>query len=191
MPAVFDIDEKDRIILELLEKDPDMSQNEIAKIVGLSQPSVGSRIKKLKEMGILSHSYGINLKNAGLYIIKVDIKCKQPKNLLKKFSECPFFLNGFIVAGSKNLTLFFVGEDLPSLEAIVDHHIRANPEVYDVDVGIVIRSEKDSIVPMKIHIERADKAPCDEDCSSCDFWKLNLCLGCPITGHYRGKIWKC
>ena len=31
MPKVLDIDEKDRMILELLEKDPEMSQSEIAK----------------------------------------------------------------------------------------------------------------------------------------------------------------
>lgn len=62
MLHVFDLDEKDKRILELLEKNPEMTQNDIARVVGLSQPSVGARIKKLKELGLISHVYGLNLK---------------------------------------------------------------------------------------------------------------------------------
>ncbi len=189
MPRVFDIDEKDRMILELLEKDPEISQNEIAKAVGLSQPSVGSRIKKLKEMGIISHSYGINVKKAGLYIMKVDVKCRRPKKLLSRFVNCPYFLNGFIVAGDRNLTILFVGEELTTLEAIVDKHIRSDPEVYNVDAGIVVMAEKDTVIPIKLYIDRNAKSPCKVDCGNCEFWKLDLCLGCPVTGHYKGKMW--
>ncbi len=189
MPRVFDIDEKDRMILELLEKDPEISQNEIAKVVGLSQPSVGSRIKKLKEMGIISHSYGINIKKAGLYIMKVDIKCRRPKKLITKFSRCPYFLNAFIVTGDRNLTMLFIGEELTTLEAIVDKHIRSDPEVYNVDSGIVVRAEKDTVVPVKMYVEKSESSPCNSNCSGCEFWKLELCLGCPVTGHYKGKMW--
>ena len=190
MVGILELDEKDKKILEILEKNPEVSQNEIAKIVGLSQPSVGSRIKKMKELGIINHAYGINIKNAGLYILKADIKCRQPKEILNLFNGCPFFLNGFVVAGNKNLSMFFVGEDLSSLEAIVDQHIRTNPNVYDVDVGIIVRAENDTIIPMKIHVEKSDKSPCNSDCEKCDYWDCKLCLGCPVTGYYRGKIWK-
>ncbi|RLI74278.1 Lrp/AsnC family transcriptional regulator [Archaeoglobales archaeon] len=190
MVGILELDDKDKKILEILEKNPEISQNEIAKVVGLSQPSVGSRIKKMKELGIINHAYGINIKNAGLYILKADIKCRQPKEILKLFDGCPFFLNGFVVAGNKNLSMLFIGEDLSSLEAIVDQHIRTNPHVYDVDVGIIVRAENDTIVPMKMHVERAEKPPCKSNCGKCDYWEYELCLGCPITGHYRGKIWR-
>ena len=191
MPRVLDIDEKDRIILELLEKDPEMSQSEIAKIVGLSQPSVGSRIKKLKELGIISHAYGLNVKKSGLHILKVDIKCKKPSEIISKLSGCPFFLNGFVVAGDKNLTVFLGGEDLTTLEAIVDKHIRSEPECYNVEAGIIVRSEKDVVMPIKMYIEKSKNAPCGDDSyENCEYWRIDLCLGCPITGHYKGKIWK-
>ncbi|AGK61853.1 transcriptional regulator, AsnC family [Archaeoglobus sulfaticallidus PM70-1] len=190
MVGIFELDEKDKMILEILERNPEISQNEIAKEVGLSQPSVGARIKKMRELGIINHAYGINLKNAGLYVLKVDLKCRQPRDLINVFSGCPFFLNGFIVAGNKNLTMMFIGEDLSTLEAIVDQHIRPDPNVYDIDVGIVVRAERDTVVPMRIHIEPADTAPCNSNCDVCDYWQNELCLGCPITGHYRGKIWK-
>ncbi|WP_202318771.1 Lrp/AsnC family transcriptional regulator [Archaeoglobus neptunius] len=192
MTKIIDIDEKDRMILELLEKDPEMSQSEIAKVVGLSQPSVGSRIKKLKELGVISHAYGLNIKKSGLYVLKVDVKCKKPSEILSKLSKCPFFLNGFIVAGDKNLTLFLSGEDLTTLEAIVDKHIRAEPEVYNVEAGIIVRSEKDAVMPVKMYIEKSRNVPCGEEvnCTTCEYWRIDLCLGCPVTGHYKGKIWK-
>ncbi|MCX8152361.1 MAG: Lrp/AsnC family transcriptional regulator [Archaeoglobaceae archaeon] len=183
------MDEKDKEILELLEKNPEKSQSEIAKAVGLSQPSVGARIKKLKDLEIIDHVYGINLKKVKFYLIKVDLKCTNPKEMLKKFSECPYFLNGFVVVGEKNLTLLFISEDLATLESILDKQIRLNPNVQSVEAGIVVRAEKDIVTPMKIKVEKG-KVPCENgNCSSCDFWNLNLCLGCPITGYYRGKIW--
>jgi DNA-binding Lrp family transcriptional regulator len=190
MVGVFELDEKDKMILEILEENPEISQNEIAKVVGLSQPSVGARIKKMRELGIINHTYGVNLKNAGLYILKVDVKCRQPRELINIFVGCPFFLNGFVIAGNKNLTMMFIGEDLSTLEAIVDQHIRPDPNVYDIDVGIVVRAEKDTVVPMKVHIKKSDKAPCNSNCETCDYWTNELCLGCPITGYYKGKIWR-
>lgn len=190
MVGIFDLDDKDKAILEILSKNPEVSQNEIAKIVGLSQPSVGARIKKLIELGIINHTYGINIKNPGLYVLKVDVKCRQPRELLSLFDGCPFFLNGFIVAGNRNLTLMFICEELTTLEAIVDQHIRPNPDVHDIDVGIIVRAERDTVVPMRIHVKPADRAPCGSDCGECDYWTNHLCLGCPVTGHYRGKLWK-
>lgn len=190
MAGFIELDQKDKEILEMLEDNPEISQNEIAKKVKLSQPSVGARIKKMVEFGILNHVYGLNIKNPGLYILKVDVKCRQPRELLKLFDGCPFFLNGFIVAGNRNLSMMFICEELTTLEAIVDQHVRPSKDVYDIDVGIVVRAERDTVVPMKIHIEPAKDSPCGSNCGTCDYWANELCLGCPVTGHYRGKVWR-
>lgn len=190
MVGLFELDDKDKVILEVLEKSPEISQNEIAKKIGLSQPSVGARIKKMKQMGIINYIYGVNMKEPGLYIIKVDVKCRQPREILKLFEGCPFFLNGFIIAGNRNLTLMFIGEDLSTLEAIVDQHIRPSSDVHDIDVGIMVRAERDTVVPMKIRVEHADRPSCNSICDQCDYWNSEVCLGCPVTGHYRGKIWR-
>ncbi|ADB57500.1 Lrp/AsnC family transcriptional regulator [Archaeoglobus profundus] len=184
---VLELDEKDRLIIKILQENPKISQTEVAKLVGLSQPSVGGRIKKLKELGIIDHTYGVNLKNSRMYILKVDVKCKNPDEILDTLRDCPFFLNGFVVAGNRNLILMFVGEDLPTLEAIVDKHVRPNPDVYDVDVGIIVRTEKSTIIPLNVGFKRDKVAPCKSYCSECDYWG-KICLGCPITGHYRGRV---
>lgn len=190
MIGLINLDTKDRAILEILKNNPDISQNDIAKMVNLSQPSVGARIKKLKDSGIINHTYGIDLKNPGFYILKVDVKCNRPEELVKMFKGCPYFLNAFTVAGNYNLTILFVGEEVFSLQAIVDQHVRISPFVDDVEIGLMISAERSAVVPMRIKVKNSDKAPCNSDCRDCDYWKDKRCLGCPVTGFYRGKIWK-
>jgi len=105
---VLELDEKDRLIIKILQENPKISQTEIAKLVGLSQPSVGSRIRKLKELGIIDFSYGVNLKKSQMYVLKVDVKCKKPDDILNALRDCPFFLNGFVIAGNKNLIMLML-----------------------------------------------------------------------------------
>ena len=60
------IDKKDRVIISMYAENPDTSQEEIAKVINLSQPSVAMRIKKLKENGAIETQTGINPLKMGL-----------------------------------------------------------------------------------------------------------------------------
>ena len=66
------------------------------------------------------------------------------------FCKCPFFLNGFVISGEKNLMLFFTGEDLASLESIIDERLRPDDDVQSADFNIVISSIKDFVMPIQI-----------------------------------------
>jgi DNA-binding Lrp family transcriptional regulator len=54
------IDELDRGIMEALHSDPEITNTEIAERVGVSQPTVGVRLKALKESGALGHAFGVS-----------------------------------------------------------------------------------------------------------------------------------
>lgn len=41
MTGISDLEEEDKVIMEILEKNPDVTQREISKPVGFSQSSVG------------------------------------------------------------------------------------------------------------------------------------------------------
>ena len=56
------LDDRDNTILSLIQKNPNISQEEIAKKIKLSQPSVGARIKKLHQNGILQTVNGVNFR---------------------------------------------------------------------------------------------------------------------------------
>lgn len=183
------LDQKDRKIISLLYDNQDMSQDEIAKIINLSQPSVAIRIRKLREKGIIEQIIGINLNKVGLYVALVSIRTTNTTKVLNLFRDCPFFLNGFITSGEKNLLLLFAGEDLASLESMIDTRIRPDPDVQSADFNIMISSIKDFVMPIKL-IERPLKnPPCGVDYKECQAYKENRCFGCPSTSKYKGVFW--
>jgi DNA-binding Lrp family transcriptional regulator len=186
-----DFDKKDRQILSLFRENPEISQSEIAEKIGISQPSVGVRLKKLRNKGAISHVVGMNFKRVGLYLAKVDLTTKDTSKVLNFFRDCPYFLNGLITSGKYNLCLFFMSEDIISLEAIVDAHLRQNPDVTDIDFNIVISPVSDLVFPVRMNFEKKSVPPCGykKTCAKCSYYTPEHCLGCPVTGHYRGKLW--
>jgi Lrp/AsnC family leucine-responsive transcriptional regulator len=192
MREFLDLDKRDREILSLLELNPEMSQNDMAEKLKISQPSVSARVHKLKQKGALSHVVGMNLKKVNLYMAKVDVIANNTSSVLEIFKDCPYFLNGLIVSGKHNLCLFFIGEDIATLEAIVDGHLRSNPLVKGAEVSIVITTMKDLVMPVKMSFDTSSTPPCGNgcNCKECAHHISNRCLGCPVTNSYNGNIWK-
>lgn len=192
MKEFLDLDKRDREILSLLEQYPEMSQSDMAEKLKISQPSISARIHKLKKKGALSHIVGMNLKKVELYMAKVDVVANNTSSILEIFKDCPYFLNGLIVSGRNNLCLFFVGEDISTLEAIVDGHLRGNPLVKSAELSIVITTMKDFVMPIKMNFDFSSTPPCGNgcNCKDCSHHISSRCLGCPVTNSYNGKIWK-
>ncbi|OPY33116.1 MAG: HTH-type transcriptional regulator LrpA [Methanomassiliicoccales archaeon PtaU1.Bin124] len=185
------IDEKDRKIVSMMAKDPDISQEAMATALKLSQPSVAARVARLRKDGVLQKQVGINPLKMGMYLAKVDLTSTNPSGILKMFHGCPYFANGFSVSGRHNLCLFFFSESVTTLEAIVNGHLRSNPTVSEVEFNIIISAENDFIVTSDLRPERADEAPCgiDLECSDCPSFKEHKCNGCPVTGQYCGEFY--
>jgi DNA-binding Lrp family transcriptional regulator len=184
-----DFDDKDKKIISIYQGNPDVSQADIAQQVGLSQPTVGARILKLRQSGAIISSVGMDLKKIGLNLAKVDLTTKDSIEIINQFRNCPYFLNGMIVSGKENLSLFFAAEDIGTIEAVVDRHLRSNPSVSNVDLGIIVSPVKEMIMPVKMAPEKLDKAQCGYDCAECQYYQNDRCLGCPATKHYKGKFW--
>jgi DNA-binding Lrp family transcriptional regulator len=182
------LDEKDRTIISMYAIDPNVSQEEIARTINLSQPSVAMRIKKLKEKGAIETQTGINPLKMGLYMAKVDISSTDPGEILKMFKSCPYFANGFSVSGKNNLCLFFISENISTLEAIVNGHIRPNKTINDVDFNIVINYVLDYVVPTVLTPKKVKSPPCGifVHCKECQSYVDKKCMGCPAIGEYQG-----
>ena len=183
------LDEKDRKIISLLYDDHDISQEEIARAVNLSQPSIAIRIKKLKDIGIIDHIMGVNLNKVGIYVAMVFVRTTDTTKILNMLRDCPFFLNGFIVSGEKNLMLLLAGEDLASLESIIDERLRPDEDVQSADFNIIISSIKDFIMPIKLIKRPLNNPTCGVDYKECQAYGENRCFGCPATNRYKGIFW--
>jgi len=183
------LDQKDRKIISLLHDNQEISQEEIAKMVHLSQPSVAMRIKKLKERGIVDHIIGVNLNKVGIYVAIITVRTTDTTKILNMFRNCPFFLNGFVISGKENLMLLFAGEDLASLESMIDCRIRPDEDVQSADFTIMISSIKDFVMPIKIVERPLNKPPCGIVYKGCQAYHENRCFGCPATSRYKGVFW--
>jgi DNA-binding Lrp family transcriptional regulator len=172
------LDAKDKAIITMLSADPEASQEAMARELGLSQPSVAVRVRKLREAGALSLMSGIDPFKLGLNVAKVDVTATNPSKVMDFFSGCPYFLNGYIVSGKSNLSLFLVAARISTLESIVDGHLRRMPEVTDVDFNIVISPAKPVVMPVDIS---GGGRRCDHGstCAKCESRKSGRCAGCP------------
>lgn len=163
----LDLDDRDNAILSLIQKNHEVSQEEIASKIKLSQPSVGARLKKLREKGILHTVNGVNFRIVDLHLGKVDVNATDITAVISAFKDCPFFVNALITSGRHNLCLFFMSTDLKRLEGIVNHHLRGNPKVRDVELNIVISTVKDFVLPLNIDYENKRQLDCEQQCRDC------------------------
>lgn len=184
------LDDKDLKIISLYSERPELSQEEVAKKLGISQPAVAARVKKLKQMGALEHKIGINPLKMGLHVAKVDVSTVNVNKVLSKFANCPYFLNGFVTTGKNNLCLFFMAEDLSTLEAIVDNHLRIDEDVRDVEFNIVVSAVRGLIALIKVYERAEERAPCGSAtvCHECHSFRDGSCAGCPALGHHRSVL---
>ncbi len=185
-----ELDDVDVRILSVLKDEPEASQTDVAARLGISQPTVSKRIARLKATGALTHVAGVDAKRMGLHLAKVDIATSDADGIIDMLGECPFFVNGFRTTGTRNLTILLACDDYATLEAIVNHHIRPRRDASDVDLSIVVSSTKPFVTPMQFHYDVRKQAPCRIDCGRCSCWQAGRCTGCPVTGHYRGRVWK-
>ncbi|KYK26002.1 hypothetical protein AYK26_00970 [Euryarchaeota archaeon SM23-78] len=158
------LDDRDNTILSMIQKNPKVSQEEIAKKIKLSQPSVGARIRRLQEKGILHTINGVNFKVVDLSLAKVDVDATDTTAIIKEFEHCPFFINALVMSGKHNLCLFFMATDMKRLEAIVNYHLRGNPKVKEVHMDIVISTAKDLVLPLNIDYENKEQVTHDQKC---------------------------
>ena len=68
MPRI--IDDDDKKILRMLSENPQLSQAELSKRLGISQPAVSARMRKLEESGILARLVGTDVKKSQLFLAR-------------------------------------------------------------------------------------------------------------------------
>lgn len=164
------LDEKDAQIISWYMEDPNIPQSEIAKRMRLSQPSVNVRIQKLIKKGLLSFQVGMDFNKSKLFLMRVDFTAKNPNKVLKRLERCSFFVNGFIMSGKNNLSVFLVCEDLRKIDEIINTYIRSDPEISDINANVVVSSAKNFIFGINLEQELHSKF-CNE-LESCEKCKL-------------------
>ena len=147
------IDDIDCQIMDLIQKEPSLTHTQIAEHVNRSQPTVGMRIKKLEKIGVLKYQAGINIRVADLCFARADLQTKNPKKILSIVKRCPFMLTAFRLSGDTNISIIIAGLSLKDLDHVVNHHLRGNPEIYNVHMDIIEDVVDDFVLPIDLNFD--------------------------------------
>jgi len=162
---ILSIDDDDKKIIEMIEKDPDITHSNIAKEIEKSQPAVGARIIKLERKHLLTKQVGFNVKKVDIKVAIVFISTKDVDIIIEKINDCPFINHAFKISGEYNLLCFISASDLKTIERLIDLCFRRDPNVLNVKTNILIESIHDFVVPIDFSIENFNGRYCGPQCN--------------------------
>jgi len=183
------IDEVDAEILRLIYKNPSISQVELAESVGLTQPAISLRLKRLKEMNIIDGpAYSIDPSKIGVEVVGVEITTNKPSRLMDKFKECSCMIN--IFASDNSVFMLMNGESKEFINCCLLRHVYGDNDV----IRVVPKEVNGMLRTVRNHTKGYlyDTTPCDDGkCSECPYYVDNggKCNGCPMTKFYKGFLW--
>jgi DNA-binding Lrp family transcriptional regulator len=164
------LDEIDRKIIKFVQENPNLTHDEIASRINRSQPTIGLRLKKLKEKDVFYIQPGINFKNANLTLGMVKIRTSKPEVVLQMSLECPFVVNAFMVSGDYNVCLLLLAPNLKYFEEIINKHFRKT--FHKVKTEIIIDTAKDFVLPVNFkQLEKHNPLKPEECIEECVFCK--------------------
>ncbi len=164
------LDDIDKKIISLVQDNPELTHTEIAEKVNRSQPTIGMRIKKLEQSGILHFQPGINFKNVNIYLATVEIKTRNPEEIMEMARYCPFMLNAFRLSGEHNICILLASSQLEKLDNIINYHFRNKEDVQSVSMEIVTEIAKDFVLPIDFDLENHDPT-LEDGCGPMCKWK--------------------
>ena len=164
---VFKIDEIDKSIIEIIQKEPTLTHTEIAKRVDRSQPTIGMRIRKLEKAGILKFQAGINIRTMDLILARVEIQTLATNETIELVKQCPFMLNAFRLSGTFNLSVLIIGSKLTQIDEMVNYHFRENSKVSSVYMDIITDVTNDLVLPFDFNFESCGLNSSCQCCGKC------------------------
>jgi len=190
-----EMDDVDKKLVSILQKNGRTSLSEIGKDLGMSHVAVSKRLDKLVQSELVQITAGVNAEYLDAKVLFMGLETEDmevAEQIQEKYMDCPRLLMFAPVTGRYNLFVVMTAEDTWSLESIIGTcSMRTEPGVR--------RSESwfgnAPVAPKYLQVNLApgtldgSVAPCGRDCGLCKRYKADKCVGCPPTNLYRGKLW--
>ena len=121
---IMDLDKKDRLIIEALQHDARQSLSALGKRIGLSQPAVSERVKKLEDLGVIrGYSARVDLRAIGFRlqaIVRVRTTHQHIQKYVSLFESMPEVLDVVRVTGDDCFVVRCAFAEPEDLERVVD-----------------------------------------------------------------------
>src|SRR5262245_219694 len=156
------MDAADLRIVDLLQRNARTTQSEIAREVGLSQPAVADRIRKLEERGVIeSYVARVAAESLGIDITAfIGVGIEHPKffdGFTRKVKGLSEVLECHRVAGEDSYLLKVKTKNTRSLDRLLVEVLRTIPGVTRTHTTIVLASIKE-----ETHVSAAPAAEGEE-----------------------------
>jgi DNA-binding Lrp family transcriptional regulator len=174
------LDPVNKSIIDIMLADPQISQVELAKKLGMSQSSIAVRLEKLRRSGLIQLSVGLDISKLGIKMGRVDIASIQVDKVLEWANKCPLFVNSTLGIGGENISLFFVAEDMEMFQYLVENHVRKIKGVTNCTFNTILRWSKNDPIALPLGVKKSKAPPCGVE---------PYCPRCPANPNYNGRIW--
>jgi len=143
-----ELDERDRKILSLVQRDAKLSQAEVARHVGLSTAAVNERLRKLENAGVIRRYVAlVDPRSVGMSITAfVEVFIEHPRHearFLERLLELDEVLECHHVTGEFSLLLKVRVRDMDGLQQLLLHQINALEGVRQTRTVMVLSTVKE------------------------------------------------
>ncbi len=150
-------DKLDKQLIDLLQEDSSISNKDLADKVGLSPSACLSRIKRLKEIGVIKkYAAIIDEKMLGYEVIAFTFITLSPHNrditnaFLSKIKDTPQILECYNISGSWDYLIKIVVNDLADCRDFLIDTLLSFPGVNKIETSMVLSTDKQSFcLPFK------------------------------------------
>ena len=191
------MDEVDRKIISQLQLNGRTTFDKLGKIVNFSTMGAKKRVEKLLRNETIKISAILNAEELDFHaaIVLIEMEGTEAmQNLLDRFRECPRVVHIFTTLGGYNIIALMVAENAVTLESISMEKcsIRSGKGIRRSEFYPIGKIYYSPFLLMRKRLTRTLKhggiAPCGVDCRPCPRYKVEDCVGCPATSHYKGNI---
>ncbi len=146
---MIDLDATDRAILRALRRDATQSAGAIGRKLGLSQPAVWRRIKRLSEAGVIKgRRLVLNREKLGFGVtvflgVKLATKGRVSlEDFERAVSAIPEVQTVEHILGLYDYRLRVVARDIPDFERVLRRRIMTLPGAGDVEANVLLSEER-------------------------------------------------
>lgn len=146
----YDVDDKDRVLLAMLQENAELSLSELGRKVNLTKMSISNRIRRLKELGIINSScYRVDPeKLAQDYLLISRVICShkgiEQEKIANSIAKLPGVMSVYLMFGTSDILLIARRKDKTSAKQLV-YEISKIPGVRNTNTTIPHTAIKESL----------------------------------------------
>jgi Lrp/AsnC family transcriptional regulator for asnA, asnC and gidA len=147
MDKVIELDKIDKKIIEMLQEDSRKAFVEIAKELGVSDPTIHVRVKKLQEAGIIEKFTAVlapaKVEKGVAAFIEINIKPNTIEEVIRNLIRLDELLEIHETYGDYDIIAKIRAKTNEDLRDIVAKEIRTIPNIVNTRVTIVLKTRKE------------------------------------------------